>query len=95
MANKKISELPSGSTPTGAELLEGVQGGVNKQFTRSQIKGYRGDWDPTGDVLPSSAAIGDIWRLTADYKGWRGLIQAAVLNPASDADWNFINLTTF
>lgn len=33
MANKKISELPSASTPTGAEIIELLQSGINKQFT--------------------------------------------------------------
>lgn len=37
MANKKISELAVATTPTGAELIEIVQGGVNKQTTAQDI----------------------------------------------------------
>lgn len=37
MANKKISELPSSDTLTGAELVELVQGGINKQTTTQAI----------------------------------------------------------
>lgn len=37
MANKKISELPTGSTPTGPELVEAVQGGVNVKLTAQEI----------------------------------------------------------
>lgn len=37
MANKKISELTLGSTPTGAELLELVQSGVNVKSTVQTI----------------------------------------------------------
>lgn len=37
MADKKISELPSATAPTGTELVEIVQGGVNKQTTAQDI----------------------------------------------------------
>lgn len=37
MANKKISELPSSDALTGAELVELVQGGINKQTTTQDI----------------------------------------------------------
>lgn len=37
MANKRISELPTGSTPTGPELIEAVQGGVNVKITAQEI----------------------------------------------------------
>lgn len=52
---------------------------------------YRGDWDPTGDVLPTTAVSGYRWRLTENYKsiGAGSTIEAAVDNPASDSDWNF------
>lgn len=42
MANKKITELAVGTTPDGSELAEGVQGGVNKQFTFAQIAALSG-----------------------------------------------------
>lgn len=37
MANKKISELPASGALTGAEILELVQGGINKQTTAQDI----------------------------------------------------------
>lgn len=37
MGNKRISELPTGSTPTGPELIEAVQGGVNVKLTAQEI----------------------------------------------------------
>lgn len=38
MANKKISELPSATTPLdGTELLEIVQGGINKKVAKSDV----------------------------------------------------------
>jgi hypothetical protein len=40
--SKKITELPAGTAPTGAELIEGVQGGVNVKFTVSQLGGGGG-----------------------------------------------------
>ena len=33
MANRKISELATATTPDGSELVEIVQGGVNKKTT--------------------------------------------------------------
>lgn len=35
--NKKISELPAGTTPSGDELIEGVQDGESVSFTISQV----------------------------------------------------------
>jgi len=35
----KISQLPSGSSPTGAETFPAVQGGITYKFTLSQIAG--------------------------------------------------------
>lgn len=42
MANKKISELAVATAPTGAELIEIVQGGVNKQTTTQDIANLGG-----------------------------------------------------
>lgn len=107
MANLKISDLTLLTSLQGIEYIECVippySPGTNRRILASLLNPFRGDFDPTGDVLPSSGgrytggapAIGDTWRLTADYKGWRGLVQAAVNNPSSESDWNFINLTTF
>lgn len=74
------------ATSSSNTLIPGSQGGNAKSF----LIPYRGDWDPTGDVLPSSNVLmGHRWRLTADYKGIRGTIEAAIDNPTTDADWNF------
>lgn len=69
------------------------------------VEHYIGDWDPTGDVLPSTgdggngtagvAAQGDRWRLQgADYKGIAegSIIEAAIDDPQDDDDWNFIGV---
>jgi hypothetical protein len=37
MANKKITELPTATTPTGTEVLEVVQSGLNKKLTAQEI----------------------------------------------------------
>jgi hypothetical protein len=63
---------------------------------------YIGDWDPTGDVLPTTgdggngpAGVplkGDRWRLAgADYKtvSEGSTIEAAIDDPQDDGDWNF------
>lgn len=42
MANKKISELTVATAPIGAELIEIVQGGVNKQTTTQDIANLGG-----------------------------------------------------
>lgn len=60
--SKKISELPAGSAPSGAELIEAVQGGVNVKLTVSQIGGGGGSQDlqsvlTTGSILTSDASI--------------------------------------
>lgn len=38
MADKKISELPAATTPTGAEELAAVQSGGNVKMTVNQVK---------------------------------------------------------
>jgi hypothetical protein len=57
MADKKITELPVASTPSGPELFEIVQGGVNKQTTITAILGITPEnfiqdvVDTTGDTI--------------------------------------------
>ena len=36
-SGKKITQLPVGTAPTGTELIEAVQGGVNVSLTVSQV----------------------------------------------------------
>jgi len=80
----------------GGDLVLIIRGGVAKLVDQSLLgsgsDNYRGDWDPTGDVLPSSSVLrGYKWRLTADYKGIASgsTIEAAIDSPATDADWSF------
>lgn len=76
------------ATSSANTFIPGSQAGGAKSF----LIPYRGDWDPTGDVLPSSNVLmGHRWRLTADYKGIGAgsTIEAATDSPASDSDWNF------
>lgn len=47
MADLKISELPVATAPTGTELVEIVQGGVNKQTTVSTVGGAASDASET------------------------------------------------
>jgi hypothetical protein len=60
MANKKISELPSASAPTGVELLEVVQGGINKQSTSQDIANLGLPPVYTIDQVTTSVAGGTI-----------------------------------
>lgn len=70
MANKKISELPSGSNFMAASAIEGVEGGVNVQYTPSQTNPFRGSWAGTtafpttgGRYTAGAPAGGDQWYL--------------------------------
>jgi hypothetical protein len=76
------------ATSSATVLIPASQAGDAKSF----LWPYRGDWDPTGDVLPSSNVLaGYRYRLTEDYKGIAAgsTIEAAIDSPATDADWNF------
>lgn len=67
MANKKISELPAATTPlSGAEKLEGLQGGINVQLSAQNIAdlvtiteyfdGYHTSIAALQAAMPTSAA---------------------------------------
>jgi hypothetical protein len=53
MANKKISDLPDAGTITGTELVEVVQGGVNKKTPASTL----GDGGGGGSVADASETV--------------------------------------
>lgn len=56
MANKKISELPTATAPDGSELVEIVQGGINKQATVQDLADLTPDgWLVTGTTVLTGA----------------------------------------
>jgi len=57
MANKKITELPTASTPDGNELVEVVQGGVNKKVTTQDIADLGGGTQDLQQVLTAGATL--------------------------------------
>lgn len=61
MANKKISELPTASAPDGSELMEVVQGGVNKKLALDDLPDGGGAVDSvngqTGTVVLDAGDI--------------------------------------
>jgi hypothetical protein len=59
MANKKISGLPTGNAPDGSELVEVVQGGINKKVTTQDIAdlGGGGAW---GSITGTLSAQTDL-----------------------------------
>lgn len=74
MANKKISQLPVASTPSGTELVEIVQLGVNKQTTLDQIGGsgglkWGGLWTfaSNGGAFPAATLAGTLYISTDDH----------------------------
>jgi hypothetical protein len=60
MANKKITDLPTASTPDGSEYIELVQGGINKKSTILSIGSgnWRGAYDLSGNAYPSAGGTG-------------------------------------
>lgn len=79
MANKKISELATADTPLdGSELLELVQGGINKKGTAQDIADLGGggvsDGDK-GDVVVSSS--GTVWTVDSSSESQAGKIELA------------------
>lgn len=71
MANKKITELPTGSNFMSSTWQEGVEGGINVKFSPQQTNPFRGTWAGTnafpatgGRYTSGVPAIGDMWILT-------------------------------
>lgn len=67
MANKKISELTAAGALDGSELVELVQGGVNKQSTTQDIANLGGGGISDGDkgeIVVSSS--GTVWTIQND-----------------------------
>lgn len=101
MANKKISELPTGSSFMGASWIEGVEGGVNVKYSPDQVNPFRGDWAGTtampttgGRYTGGAPAEGDNWVLTNELEIWGNVysvgsvIFSKVNNPGqTQANW--------
>ena len=58
MANKKISELPAATAPDGSELMEIVQGGINKRLTLDDLPGGASAADDVDNEVPSGTING-------------------------------------
>lgn len=72
MSNKKISQLPVGTAPTGSELIPAVQGGATVSLTIAQIA------SPGGAALyASSYGISASNTAAANSAGW-ALLKAAI-----------------
>lgn len=85
MADLKISELPAATAPTGAELIEIVQGGVNKQTTTQDIADLGG-----GGVSSVFTRSGAVVAASGDYTATQvtntpaGTIAATTVQAAID-----------
>lgn len=86
MANKKISELSTASALTGAELVETVQGGINKKTTTQEIADLGGGG---GGTVQSVTAVqsgvvdnSDPTNPIIDLSGY--LTNTITYNPQSD-----------
>ena len=95
MAQKKFSQLPTGSAFMAASWIAGVEGGVSVKYSPDQVNPFRGDYAGTTS-FPSSGgryaggvpAAGDRWRLTAelvingtDFYSAGTIIEAAINTP--------------
>lgn len=88
MADLKISELPVATAPAGTELIEIVQGGVNKQTTTQDIANLAGGGGTWGSITGTLSAQTDLQNAldakaaTADVVGVQDLfIPAAAMWP--------------
>lgn len=94
-----VETRTAAATLDGTELNAGSKGGVARKWTNDQVSSlaYRGDFDPTGDILPTGPTTlkGFRFKTSANYKGWQGIIEARQDNPTTEAHFNFYNLTTF
>lgn len=79
MADAKISQLPTASTPLGgADETVLVQGGVTKKTTVDALRG--------GDILPNQSSAGAV-QMTDLLPIWQG---TAILKLTMTALWNWI-----
>lgn len=87
MADKKISELTAADTLTGAELVEIVQGGVNKQSTTQDIADLGGGGGTWGSITGTLSAQTDL-QSALDAKATTGSVSTVandLSNHISDA----------
>lgn len=52
-----IEGLTEATTLTGSEILGLSQGGSARKITVQQVKLFRGAWDASGNLLPSSSVL--------------------------------------
>lgn len=83
--DKKISDLTVATTPSGAELVEIVQGGVNKQTTLQQIADLAGDEHFKG-VYANEAALISAHPTAAE--GDYAYVDAGVASPVELWIWD-------
>lgn len=85
MANKKITELPAATVPLNAgDILEIVQGGVNKQVAKSDVATGGGGTvtSVNGDAGP--VVVLDATDVGADPAGSASTVNTALTNHISD-----------
>lgn len=101
MAQKKISQLPTGSSFMASSWIVGVENGVSVKFSPAQVNPFRGDWAGTtafpttgGRFTAGVPAAGDRWRLTneltigSDVYSAGTIIEAAINTPGqTNANW--------
>lgn len=75
MANKKISELPSATTPLDdTDLFEVVQGGINKKVAKSDVSSGGGTWGSIGGTLSDQTDL----QTALDAKQTSGQVSSAI-----------------
>lgn len=85
MADKKISELTEAGALTGAELVEIVQGGVNKQSTTQDIADLGGGGGTWGSITGTLSSQTDLQSaLDAKQPIDSDLTAIAALTPSND-----------
>lgn len=58
--------MQTATTSDGSELVEVVQGGVNKKMTAAILSKFQGNWAWPGNSAPTASSAGDWWITTAD-----------------------------
>lgn len=100
MANKKISELPTATTPlAGTEEFEIVQGGINKRVAASDVGGGGGTWGSITGTLLDQTDLAAYLRRVRSVTGTDSVVQAddnalIIFNSASPFNFTLDQLTS-